>query len=115
MTAPSDTSSQGLERLLPTYARADLTIVRGDRRVFVHRLHDQLAASGFILSPHLETSAAWQDFYVRLAAGQPPDPALAVMALGVTQPDYGPVTAVPLYRPDFEVFFYQVGLTVPSP
>ena len=30
MTAPSDTSSQGLERLLPTYARADLTIVRGD-------------------------------------------------------------------------------------
>ena len=31
MTAtPSDTVSQGLERLLPTYARADLTIVRGD-------------------------------------------------------------------------------------
>ena len=28
--APSDTVSQGLERLLPTYARADLTIVRGD-------------------------------------------------------------------------------------
>lgn len=30
MTAPSDTLSQGLERLLPTYARADLTIVRGE-------------------------------------------------------------------------------------
>ncbi len=30
MTSPSDTVSQGLERLLPTYARADLTIVRGD-------------------------------------------------------------------------------------
>ena len=30
MTTPSDTVSQGLERLLPTYARADLTIVRGD-------------------------------------------------------------------------------------
>jgi acetylornithine/N-succinyldiaminopimelate aminotransferase len=29
-TAPSDTVSQGLERLLPTYARADLTIVRGE-------------------------------------------------------------------------------------
>ncbi len=29
-TTPSDTVSQGLERLLPTYARADLTIVRGD-------------------------------------------------------------------------------------
>ena len=28
--APSDTVSQGLERLLPTYARADLTLVRGD-------------------------------------------------------------------------------------
>jgi len=27
---PSDTVSQGLDRLLPTYARADLTIVRGD-------------------------------------------------------------------------------------
>ena len=30
MTSPSDTVSQGLERLLPTYARADLTIVRGE-------------------------------------------------------------------------------------
>jgi acetylornithine/N-succinyldiaminopimelate aminotransferase len=30
MTAPSDTLSQGLERLLPTYARADLTVVRGE-------------------------------------------------------------------------------------
>ena len=31
MTAiPSDTVSQGLERLLPTYARADVTLVRGD-------------------------------------------------------------------------------------
>jgi acetylornithine/N-succinyldiaminopimelate aminotransferase len=30
MTLPSDTVSQGLERLLPTYARADVTIVRGD-------------------------------------------------------------------------------------
>ena len=30
MNGPSDTVSQGLERLLPTYARADLTIVRGD-------------------------------------------------------------------------------------
>ena len=30
MTAPSDSLSQGLERLLPTYARADLTIVRGE-------------------------------------------------------------------------------------
>ena len=29
---PSDTVSQGLDRLLPTYARADLTIVRGDGR-----------------------------------------------------------------------------------
>ncbi|HKX48298.1 MAG TPA: acetylornithine/succinylornithine family transaminase [Gaiellaceae bacterium] len=29
-TTPSDTVSQGLERLLPTYARTDLTIVRGD-------------------------------------------------------------------------------------
>jgi acetylornithine/N-succinyldiaminopimelate aminotransferase len=29
-TAPSDTVSQGLERLLPTYVRADLTIVRGE-------------------------------------------------------------------------------------
>jgi acetylornithine/N-succinyldiaminopimelate aminotransferase len=28
--APSDTASPGLERLLPTYARADLTIVRGE-------------------------------------------------------------------------------------
>ncbi len=28
--APSETVSQGLEHLLPTYARADLTIVRGD-------------------------------------------------------------------------------------
>ncbi len=28
--APSDTVSQGLERLLPTYARTDLTLVRGD-------------------------------------------------------------------------------------
>ena len=32
MNRPSDTVSQGLERLLPTYARADLTIVRGDGR-----------------------------------------------------------------------------------
>ena len=30
MTTPSDTVSQGLERLLPTYARADVTFVRGD-------------------------------------------------------------------------------------
>ena len=30
MTLPSDTVSQGLERLLPTYARADVTFVRGD-------------------------------------------------------------------------------------
>ena len=30
MMSPSDTVSQGLERLLPTYARADLTIVRGE-------------------------------------------------------------------------------------
>jgi acetylornithine/N-succinyldiaminopimelate aminotransferase len=30
MTSPSDTVSQGLDRLLPTYARADVTIVRGD-------------------------------------------------------------------------------------
>lgn len=30
MTTTSDTVSQGLERLLPTYARVDLTIVRGD-------------------------------------------------------------------------------------
>ena len=30
MNGTSDTVSQGLERLLPTYARADLTIVRGD-------------------------------------------------------------------------------------
>ncbi len=30
MTSPSDTVSQGLERLLPAYARADVTIVRGD-------------------------------------------------------------------------------------
>jgi acetylornithine/N-succinyldiaminopimelate aminotransferase len=29
-TSPSDTVSQGLERLLPAYARADLTLVRGD-------------------------------------------------------------------------------------
>ncbi|HEY7381841.1 MAG TPA: acetylornithine/succinylornithine family transaminase [Gaiella sp.] len=29
-TPPSDTVSQGLERLLPTYARADLMLVRGD-------------------------------------------------------------------------------------
>jgi len=29
-TTPSDTVSQGLERLLPTYARTDLTIVQGD-------------------------------------------------------------------------------------
>ena len=29
-TAPSDTVSQGLGRLLPTYARADVTFVRGD-------------------------------------------------------------------------------------
>jgi acetylornithine/N-succinyldiaminopimelate aminotransferase len=29
-TTPSDTVSRGLERLLPTYARTDLTIVRGD-------------------------------------------------------------------------------------
>jgi acetylornithine/N-succinyldiaminopimelate aminotransferase len=29
---PSDTVSQGLDRLLPTYARADLTVVRGDGR-----------------------------------------------------------------------------------
>lgn len=30
MTRPSDNLSQGVERLLPTYARADLTIVRGE-------------------------------------------------------------------------------------
>ena len=30
MSAPSDTVSQGLERLLPTYARADVTFVRGE-------------------------------------------------------------------------------------
>jgi len=30
VTTPSPALSQGLERLLPTYARADLTIVRGD-------------------------------------------------------------------------------------
>ena len=30
MSATSDTVSQGLERLLPTYARADVTFVRGD-------------------------------------------------------------------------------------
>jgi len=30
MTSSSDTVSQGLDRLLPTYARADVTIVRGD-------------------------------------------------------------------------------------
>ncbi|MGH3134822.1 MAG: aspartate aminotransferase family protein [Gaiellaceae bacterium] len=30
MTLPSDNLSQGLERLLPTYARADVTIVRGE-------------------------------------------------------------------------------------
>ena len=30
MTGPTDTVSPGLERLLPTYARADLTIVRGE-------------------------------------------------------------------------------------
>jgi acetylornithine/N-succinyldiaminopimelate aminotransferase len=30
ISTPSDTASRGLERLLPTYARADLTIVRGD-------------------------------------------------------------------------------------
>ena len=30
MNGSSDTVSHGLERLLPTYARADLTIVRGD-------------------------------------------------------------------------------------
>ena len=30
MTIPSDTVSRGLERVLPTYARADLTIVRGE-------------------------------------------------------------------------------------
>ncbi len=29
-TTPSDTVSQGLERLLPTYARADVTFVRGE-------------------------------------------------------------------------------------
>jgi acetylornithine/N-succinyldiaminopimelate aminotransferase len=30
VSAPSDTVSRGLERLLPTYARADLTVVRGE-------------------------------------------------------------------------------------
>jgi acetylornithine aminotransferase len=30
MSVPGDTVSQGLERLLPTYARSDLTVVRGD-------------------------------------------------------------------------------------
>jgi acetylornithine/N-succinyldiaminopimelate aminotransferase len=30
MSVPGDTVSQGLERLLPTYARADLTVVRGE-------------------------------------------------------------------------------------
>ncbi len=30
MTSPSDTVSQGFDRLLPTYARADVTIVRGE-------------------------------------------------------------------------------------
>jgi acetylornithine/N-succinyldiaminopimelate aminotransferase len=30
VSVPSDTVARGLERLLPTYARADLTIVRGD-------------------------------------------------------------------------------------
>lgn len=30
MKTPSDTMSQGLERLLPTYARADVTFVRGE-------------------------------------------------------------------------------------
>jgi acetylornithine/N-succinyldiaminopimelate aminotransferase len=30
VTSPSDTVAQGLDRLLPTYARADVTIVRGD-------------------------------------------------------------------------------------
>jgi acetylornithine/N-succinyldiaminopimelate aminotransferase len=30
VTAPGDTVSQGLERLLPTYARADVTFVRGE-------------------------------------------------------------------------------------
>ena len=30
MKTPSDTASQGLERLLPTYARADVTFVRGE-------------------------------------------------------------------------------------
>jgi acetylornithine/N-succinyldiaminopimelate aminotransferase len=30
MTTPSDTVSRGLERLLPTYARADVTFVRGE-------------------------------------------------------------------------------------
>ena len=30
MTIPSDTLSRGLDRLLPTYARAELTIVRGE-------------------------------------------------------------------------------------
>ena len=32
MSSPSDTVSQGLDRLLPVYVRADLTIVRGDGR-----------------------------------------------------------------------------------
>ena len=30
MTSPSDTVSQGVDPLLPTYARADVTIVRGE-------------------------------------------------------------------------------------
>ena len=49
MTTPSDAVSRGLERLLPTYARADVTIVRGEgARVWDDDDHEYLDFGGGI-------------------------------------------------------------------